>query len=459
MASTRKRRRADGASADLLPGVRSQLVAALPTGSRILVGLSGGVDSVVLLDLLRRAAPRRRWRLSALHVNHQLQPPAAEWATFCRRICRTAGIPLRVAKVDVPPGDSREGAARSARYGALLRQPADYIALAHSEDDQAETVLMHLLRGSGIRGLAGMQRLGDPPSRTLAAQTRRRPRILRPLLDVPRSAIMAYAEQRNLEWIEDPSNADVQYTRNFIRRKILPAVAERFPACREALARGARHAAEAVLLLDELALLDGAPPGGREPLALARLRALSPPRAKNVLRHYLHCQGIDIPSSERLEEAIRQILAAREDARICVSMGDTALRVHRGTVVLAPVATPGAAMQRAWRGEEELALPELGGRLRMERARGRGISAALLAAAPVTVRARRGGERLRPAPGGASRTVKNLMQEARMPPWERERVPFIYCGETLVCVPGIGIDSRFCAGPREPGILPVWRKP
>jgi tRNA(Ile)-lysidine synthase len=452
MASTRKPKRAERAEWDLLPRLRAQLADTVPSGSRILIGLSGGVDSIVLLDLLHRLAARRRLILTALHVNHQLQHGAAAWASFCRRVCREAQVPLRVTKVDVARGNSVEGAARLARYQALLEQPADYIALAHNQDDQAETVLLHLLRGAGIRGLAGMRVVSDPP---LAA--RGTVRLLRPLLDVPRSAIERYAEHRKLEWIEDPSNASIDFNRNFLRAEILPRIAQRFPSYRVALARAARHAAEAACMLDDIAHIDMSGGVSAASLDVAALRALAPSRAKNALSAFLRRHGIEIPSTQRIEEALRQVLAARADAGLCIDFGAKQLRRHGAAVVVVDARKAPQPLDRAWHGEAELELSELGGTLRMKRARGGGISAARLRAALVTIRARSGGERLRPNATGPTRTIKNLMQEARMPAWERDRVPFIYCGDELVCVPGLAIASAYQAGPEESCIIPVWR--
>lgn len=457
MASTRKPKRGS-AAADLLPRFRERAARLVQPGSRITVALSGGVDSVVLLDLVCRLAARRRWRVSAVHVNHQLQAPAAQWASFCRRFCRSLQVPLRVRKVDIKAGNSLERAAREARYEVLARERADYVALAHNQDDQAETVLLHLFRGAGVRGLAGMKEAGELPCVATPSKTAARPLAWRPLLDVPRRAIVAYAHHRGLEWIEDPSNADSRFLRNFLRVEVLPKVESRVPAYREALVRGASHAAEAAGLLDELAAEDGDLRGEARALAVGRLRALSPARAKNVLRHFLQLHQLDVPSAERLEEALRQSLDAGRDAQVCVPMGrGRALRRERDLLVVTDTADgrPGTEAL-AWRGESELVLPEFGGVLRMMRARGHGISAAKLAAGPVTVRARRGGEKLRPDEGRPRRSVKNLLQEHGIPAWERSRMPFLYCGEQLVWVEGLGIDCAFRAAGEEPSISPLW---
>ncbi|MGE5526394.1 MAG: tRNA lysidine(34) synthetase TilS [Rhodospirillaceae bacterium] len=452
MASSRKPKRADRADWDLLPRVSAQLAELVPPNSSVLVGLSGGIDSIVLLDLLKRFAARKRLRLCALHVNHQLQVHAADWVKFCRRLCRQQGVPLRVVKVEVERRNSVERAARDARYDALLKQRTDFVALAHNQDDQAETLLLHLLRGAGIRGLAGMRVVAEPPVRAIRPSS---VRVLRPLLDVPRSAITRYAEQRKLEWIEDPSNASPDFTRNFLRGEILPLLAGRFPAYRQALSRAACHAAEAADLLDALACMD-AVDADRETLAIASLRALPAARAKNALRYFLFRHGVEIPSAERLEEALRQVLDARSDAQVRIDFGERQLRVHRGVLALVPRVSSARHVEKVWRGEVQLDVPELGGTLRMRKSRGSGLSAARLHACTVTIRGRSGGERLRVHAAGATRTVKNLMQEARMPTWERDRLPFIYCGDELVCVPGLAIASAYRAAPSEPSIEPVW---
>jgi tRNA(Ile)-lysidine synthase len=379
-------------------------------------------------------------------------------------VCRERKVPLTVVKVDVQPGNSLERAAREARHAVLAAQSCDFVALAHNQDDQVETVLLHLFRGTGVRGLAGMRVVSEFP---VAAAGRRAPRLLRPLLDVPRSAIIAYAQHRDLAWVEDPSNSDARFLRNYLRSEVLPRVASRIPAYREAVARAARHAAEAALSLDELAARDaGWPADGASAarsLAVDTLRRLPGARAKNVLRHFLQQHGVEIPSSERLAEALRQLVDAPPDAQVCVDTGaGKMLRRHRGNIVVTArqerAARPSRTAQAsaAWSGERDWALPELGGVLRMQAAKGTGISAAKLRAGRVTLTRRRGGERLRLDERRPRRTVKNLLQELGVPAWERGERPFLYCGEALVWVEGLGVDAAYRAQPGEDSIRPVW---
>ena len=418
-------------------------------GARLCVGLSGGVDSVVLLDVLLALAPQYQWQISALHVNHQLSPHAGEWARFCRRLCRERGVPLRVVKVSVARGDSIEAAARDARYAAYRAQAAPHVVLAQHQDDQAETLLLQLLRGAGVKGLAAM-----PPAR--ADVLRPGLQVLRPMLGVTRCDIETYAAQHDLRWIEDESNTDSYYLRNFLRQDILPRIETRVPAYRATLARAAGQAAEAAQLLDALALQDGASALTEGTLAVSALAPLSAARARNLLRYFLASQGVRMPDARRLGEGLRQALDARIDARVCVSLGAQVLRRHRGMLHVVPQSMPPAVFARPWREERSVAVPELGGVLEMRRRRGTGIDLEKLLAAPVMLRTRRGGERLQPDAARPRRPVKDLFQMQGVPPWKRDALPYLWSGERLVWVPGVGVDCAFRASSGAAGVMPLW---
>lgn len=455
MANSRKLQRSKRAATDLVTRVAGHLRQCIKPGGRLVVGLSGGVDSVVLLDILSRISKRRRLVLAALHVNHQISPNAGRWAAFCRAVCRARGIPLRVVRVQVKGGDSLEAAARAVRYDALFAQKADYILLAHNQDDQAETLLLQLLRGAGVKGLAAMPLVRRSEGKSLDKE---RPSILRPLLDFPRNEIADYARKRKLEWVEDESNADRYFLRNFLRHDVLPLIASRFPACNTVLARSARHLAEASHMLDELAADDGDGYCDASTLRLAGLRRLSQARAKNLLRRFLSDHDVMMPNADRLEEALRQALTAKRDAAVCIALGSRELRRYSGVLYLVDkVGAVGAAVSRSWHGELEMALPELKGILMMARACGTGISLASLTAKPVTVRVREGGERLQPDCRRPRRSLKNLLQEAGVPPWQRDRLPLLFCGNKLVWAPGIGIDCEFQAQADETSVVPAWK--
>jgi tRNA(Ile)-lysidine synthase len=431
----------------LLERVAAQIAPLLPAHSSVLVGLSGGVDSVVLLHMLHKLAARYSWQLSALHVHHGISRNADAWAEFCADLCDRHHIPLRIEHVDIAPLRSHgiEAAARKLRLAAFSEQPCDFVALAHHADDQAETLLLQLLRGAGVRGASAM------PMLALRAGS---PALLRPLLHCSRREILDYAAEHGLQWVEDESNTDDSYPRNFLRHRVMPLLDEHFPAYRETLGRSAQHFAEAGDLLDELANQDAGQAMDGNAMQLAALRELSPARARNLLRYFLHAQGAPMPQRAHLEEMLRQLCDARQDAAVNVRLGDHQLRRYRDKVYLLPVATElDHDFVLPWRGEAVLDWPPLANRLHFSHATGAGISLQKLQRGPITLRLRKGSETLRPHPAAAKRTLKNLLQQYHIPPWQRERLPLLFCGDELVCVAGLAIDAEYQALGNEDGVL------
>ena len=426
--------------------------------ARLVLGLSGGLDSMVLLEVLRRLAGALDFRLSCVHVNHNISPNAGRWAAFCARNCKRRGIALALHEVDLGPfrAEGLEAAARRARYAIYAGQDsADFVVLAQHRDDQAETLLLQLLRGAGVKGGAAMPLIRQQDRGGKAAPA---PAILRPMLELTRQQIEAYASANKLEWVEDESNADTRHDRNFLRHRVLPVLGQAFPAYRVTLARAAGHLAEASLLLDQLAAADAkrAVKGNR--LALAALRRMDLARAKNLMRWLLLRQGAAAPETERLQEGLRQLLEAGDDAVVRVALGASELRRYAGYAYLLPaMPEPPAEFQRDWDGRRTWSLPELGGTLRFTRRQGSGLACARVRDAGLQLRLRQGGEKLRLKAKGSTRSLKNLLQEARLPPWERERLPLVYCADKLVAVPGLGIASGWEAGVDEAGWLISWR--
>ncbi len=415
----------------------------------MLVGLSGGIESVVLLHVLARGLRWPSSRLSAVHVNHQLSPNASGWATFCMHLCDRLAVPLHVAVVEVKRGNSTEAAARAARYRAYSAVPADFLVLAHNRDDQAETLLLQLLRGAGPLGLAAMTSL-RPAAGVM-------PSVLRPLLDVPRAEIERYARRFRLRWVNDESNDDRTYLRNFLRHDVLPLLNTRLPGSGAILARAARHQAEASDLLNVLAQHDLGRLVAGKPLPVTRLACLDAVRARNTMRGFLRLNGLSMPEADRLEEALRQVLSARNDAQVRVDLGAAELRRFRGSLYLVkPLPELPAGWNVTWDGAGVLPLPLLGGTLKAAKRRGQGIAPRLLRDRELIVSARRGGETLRLSARGNTRTVRNLLQEAGLPPWRRERLPFLWVDARLAAVPGLGVDAAFQARRHEIGVDPEW---
>jgi tRNA(Ile)-lysidine synthase len=304
--------------------------------------------------------------------------------------------------------------------------------------------------------------------------------MLRPLLHVSRREIEDYACENGLRWIVDESNEDVSFDRNFLRSEVFPLLEKRFPAYRATFSRASRHMAEASDLLDELAEADSAASLAAEKLHIEDLRRLSLPRARNLLRYMLVRRGAVMPSTVKLDDILRQLLSSRCDANPHVIFGDVEVRCFRGIIHVRKARKPRELQDKsgeavlaaasaasiapvAWRGESELSLSYLGGILSFRRENrmenGGGIQLAKLLEQPVTIRMRRGGERLRPDCKRPRRSLKNLLREAALPPWERDALPLIFSGDHLVCVPGIGIDCAYQATSGEPRLVVEWRRP
>lgn len=316
MASSRNRRFTDPVQA-----VQACL-AGLHRDSRIAVAFSGGLDSLVLLDITAQAYAGRPDLLSAIHVHHGISAHADAWAEACGAACAARKVPLTIVRVAVPSGSSEglEAAARRLRYQAFAAHPAEHVLLAHHANDQAETLLFNLLRGTGVRGAAGIPARSGPTGR-----------YLRPLLACNRTELESYAKAHRLSWVEDESNADTAYSRNFIRHDVVPVLSTRFPAAVENLARAAEYFAEAQGMLDEMAEMD-LDPYRDFPVPVGLLAALSHARARNVLRYLLALRGLQAPSSVRLEEVLRQFLEAGPDRHPSLELPAYRLFRTRGQV-------------------------------------------------------------------------------------------------------------------------------
>ncbi|GAA5170561.1 tRNA lysidine(34) synthetase TilS [Viridibacterium curvum] len=417
---------------------RLQAALAVHAEQRLCVGFSGGLDSSVLLHLLAKLAPVCGFSVSALHVHHGLSPHADDWAAHCERVALSLNVSLAVQRVQVTvAGEGLEAAARTARHVAFAGVDCDWIVLAHHRGDQAETVLHRLMRGTGVHGVGAMRARDEAR------------RLLRPLLDVPRSALEAYARARGLHWIEDESNTDTALTRNFLRREVLPVWSARQPALEANLARAAGLFAEGALLLDELAAEDALRVAPGEADSLLRLRALSVPRARNLLRHLLvRACGLS-PEADRLGEALRQLCEAQEGVRLVLV--EQALCAWRERFWL-EAAVQAEPVPQVWQGEASL--PWGAGVVRF--AQDRGPRALRIAPGAVRIATRAGGERLRPLMDGPSRAFKQLAQEADIPPWQRDGLPCLWQGNDLLWIGGLGVAAEHCCAPDEQGWQVAW---
>lgn len=423
--------------------------------SRLTLALSGGLDSVSLLHLLLTHRATHPFQLDAVHVHHGLSIHADAWATFCVELCAAQDVELHVHRVQVARDDPAgiEAAARRARQQIFAALKSDFLLTAHHQDDQAETLLIQLLRGAGPKGLAAM------PAIQLGHQGT--PTHLRPLLGVTRHDLHTYAHAHALRWVEDDSNTDLRYRRNALRLEGLPWFNAHFPGATATLARAATLQAEASSLLDELAQQDAATTIQDAQLDCAALAPLSDARARNLLRHFIEQQsplfappnGHALPSARRLNEILHQLRDARHDAQVCLSLGYADLVRFRGHArLVAP--SPGDAAPLCWQGETQLYLPAAQTTVVFETTTGSGLKRTLLDAGRVTLGVRQGGERLRLHPGGPHRSLKNLLQEHGIPPWQRARLPLMWLDDRLVWAAGIGLDVDTLAGAGEAGVMP-----
>ncbi len=412
---------------------------------RLCVALSGGLDSSVLLAALASVRPRPAG-LRAVHIDHGLRPDARAWSRHCRHLARRLRVPLTVlrARIECPPGASLEAVARDHRYALLARQlrPQEVLLSAHQQDDQLETVLLQLLRGSGLPGLAAM-----PERATFAAGL-----LVRPLLPCARADLEAWAQAAGLTWVEDDSNRDTRFDRNYLRQRIVPAVLERWPGAARAVARSARHVAEAQSMLEELGRADveGASVGAA--LSAAALRRLTPERRRNALRYWLTVRGVSLPDTMRLRELSGPVLEAREDAQplvrwgeVCVRRGAGLLRIESGPVRAPGERTAPEVVTWRWRDAPRCELAD-GSVLVLQRD-GRGPIDLERLPEALEVGRRRGGERLRPKRRGPSRALKNLLQEAQVPPADRARLPLLCAAGKVLLVPDRWVDAAVQATP------------
>lgn len=426
--------------------VASALAAHVGVDERVCVALSGGMDSMVLLD----AVANIRKDVSAIHVHHGLSPNADAWEAFCRRQCAARRVALAVHRVSVDArGQGVEAAARDARYAAFATVAARWLLQGHHADDAAETLLLRLNRGTGLRGLAGI-----PACRALGAAHM----LLRPLLRLPRSVLREYSLAREIEWIEDESNSDTRLDRNHLRMEILPVLAARFPHWRDNWLRAADHVREAQGLLDELARLDaGADP---DRLSLVRLRGLSSERLRNVLRYFLAVHGVALPDTAHLADIERRIRGCGSDAVLGIKVGARALMHYRGELSCTSssrLAEPARFVLPLEVGQPQ-PIPELQGTLHVDRVLGGGITLAHPDLTRMTVQGRERSAAMKLSPRQPTRTLKNLFQEAGIPPWERAWLPRITLGEELVWIAEIGVAARWQAAPGEPGLQPRWER-
>ena len=414
--------------------------------AELCVAFSGGSDSTALLHALAQLPTARARGLRALHVDHQIHASSAAWATHCLDVCASLGILCEVLQVhvDTSTGLGLEAAARDARYAALATRlhAGEYLLLAHHRDDQAETVLLKLLRGAGPEGLGGMKAL-----RPFAGA-----QLWRPLLELPRQQLSEYVTAHQLQCIHDPSNEDTRLARNHLRREILPLLTQHWPQAVDSIVHSARLSRQAADALQTAWIITFEtlhdPATGSLDAAgwLATESALREP----LLDHWLHARGLPAPTTAQRLQIERQC-GARAGQQPCIQWRGAALHIWRGRLWATPPAPDiSTEWQQPWHGEP-LPLPG-GGILSLS-------NPAVRLVEPLLVRLRQGGERIKPAGDRHTRELRDLFQQAGMPPWQRAAVPLIHVGNELVAVADRWISARGMTIFEHAGAQPQWQSP
>lgn len=453
----------DFATDGFLRGMQ-QLHAALAMDG-VAVAYSGGLDSTVLLHLAHAYAQTHGLRLVAFHIHHGISPHADQWLEHCRSTAQALGVGFFSEHITLGQKNNLEAQARKARYAALGRlcreHGAPLLLTAHHQDDQAETVLLKLLRGAQVaKGMTFLTRAAD----LLGSEEIW---IARPMLAVSRQQINDFAAAKSLNHVLDDSNQDAKYARNALRMQVMPTLAQHFPGFQQVLARASSHAQDTDLLLDDLAQQDlaryavggSALPTGDDPvpgLQLLAMTELGSVRALNLLRYWLASHGARLPSSNWLRELHSQLCSARDDAQICVVHPDCEIHRYRGVIQLAPRWQSESEAQRfVWQGESELPFPAFGGRLQFDLLENEGaaegdepgVDIHWLRQQTLVLQYRQGGERIKLGPNRPHRSLKQHYQSMEIPAWQRTRLPLVYVlGDEpgLLYAAGIGCASGYC---------------
>lgn len=414
---------------------------------RFWIAYSGGVDSHALLYSMARIRSQLSGiEIRAIHIDHQLSPLSTQWSAHCRQVCQQLQIPYQCIVVDAKAGarESPEAKARAARYDAFrsILKPGDALLTAHHQDDQAETLLLQLLRGSGPRGLAAMPKYSEMSEGWLC----------RPILELSREQILQYAREQHLQWIDDLSNQDPAFDRNFLRLQVIPLLKQRWPALARTISRSAQLCADAVVMIDAVAsedlrhLIDGSD----QRLSITRLQSLTRERQHNAVRAWLERLALPCPPQKTLHQIWTQVIDTQPHAIPCLQWPGAEVRRYRGYLyAMRPLQAFDHRQSITWQLEHAVTVSGVG-RICAEAVTGRGLAKVHLR--NVTIRFRQGGERCKLPKRGGEHSLKNLFQEMGIVPWMRARIPLIYADGELAAVGDLLVCERFAATENETGL-------
>ena len=412
------------------------------------VALSGGIDSLVILHALSELKLKLKLKLSAIHINHDLSKDADDWLAFCHKECKKLGVPFVSEKVNIKPNLSMgiEAAARKSRYQSLEIHRKGILVLGHHQNDQAETLLLQLFRGSGLNGLAAMSSFDKEKN------------IWRPLLGINREVIEGYAKENNLNFIEDESNNNLQFDRNFLRKKVLPLIQSRYPDIINIISRSSENIAEGLNLHKAIAKEDANLyfSKNKDCLPLTMIKELDKERVVNLIRWWLDFNNQMMPSKKIMNELYNQIKSVKKDSQINIHISsETSVRAYNNFLWLVRIIKDKHSYDLIWKGEDIFELPG-SSKLLFKPSLGQGISLEKVGSSILRIQNRKGGERFKPKRNQPTRTLKYLLQKMNMPPWERAILPIIYSEDMLVAVPNYGVHHEFVADEDKIGLTIEW---
>jgi tRNA(Ile)-lysidine synthase len=422
-----------------------------PDAETCWIAYSGGLDSHVLLQVLASIQNKIKPKLIAVHINHGISNDADLWVKHCQRICEDLVIEFQTFSVDLSHKSDKgtEAFAREKRYEVLgnLINSHDLLLTAHHMDDQVETILLQLMRGSGPDGLVGMPRAREFSKGIL----------LRPLLDYSREEIRDYALSESLSWVEDESNKSNKYDRNFLRNRIIPELITRWPGALKTMQRAARHQAEARSLINEISGsdLDVVCESIYTKVDISRFNNLSGIRKKNVLRAWIKKNKLDMPDAQIVEKIIAEVIHANTDRNPCVKWKGGEIRRYRGYLyIMKLLQAHDVELNKCWDLDESLKLTS--GYLKAVSGKGSGIKKDMLSNDIVEIRYRQGGEQIRLSGRVETHELKKLFQAQGILPWLRDRIPLIYHKNELIAVADLWVESKYAATEDEAAWQIIW---
>jgi tRNA(Ile)-lysidine synthase len=388
------------------------------------------------------------FKLKAIHVHHGLSSSADDWLNFCKQKCKLLDIEFDAVKVKINEKGSLgiEGEARELRYEAIKKKQKGVVALGHHQNDQAETLLLQLLRGSGLKGLAGMPEFDEER------------KFWRPMLNIKKELLEKYASENDIKYIKDESNEDINFDRNFIRKKVLPLIESRYPASIETISRSATNISEGHQINELLALDDSknvmSDDGSH--LLIENLNKLPNLRAINLIRWWLSFNDLLMPSKKNVEELFRQVKLIKKDTSLNLKISnDRSIRAFDDKLLIVSIMNDLPSYHFKWAGQEEIELPNKS-KLHFVKTKKGGLSLSKLGAKSLYIKSRTGGEKLKSFPDQPSRSLKYLFQKADIPHWERDQVPLVYANEQLVAVPNLGVQYEYQSKVGEVGYQIKW---